>query len=122
MLARVRIAPPSSSNTARSIQGASKRQVLARLLAGDQMSAHAGHSHRLEPALGGRAQPEDAVAGEQLGAEVLLPVPPHPAGFEREVDQAPVVVGVAEDPRLAARLGVARYAALVHGHIRALFS
>ena len=108
MLARVRIAPPSSSKHRAIEPVGQQRQVLAHLSAGDHVGAHARAAHRLELALRCWPEREHAVAGEQLDAEALLVFAPERACFAGKLDQAPVVVGVAEDPRLAPGLRVAR--------------
>ena len=95
-----------------------QRQARGDLRGGDQVRPHAGAPHRGQAPLGGRAEPEHAVAREQLGAESLLVFAPERARFAGELDQAAVVVGVTEDPRLAAGLRVAGDAALIDGDRR----
>ena len=118
--ARARMTPPSSSNTARPSYGASigSRSATSAPSISYARTPPASRITR-EPPLGGLAERDDAVAGEQLAAEALLPVAPHAARLARERDEAAVLVRVAEDPRLAARLAVAGNATLVDGHRRA---
>ena len=98
------------------------RQALGELGVVDLARAHAGASHRVEPAQTGGAERHDAVPREQLAPEPLLPFAPGATGLARELDQAPIVVGVAEDARLAAGLTVAGYPALVDRHGGALIA
>ena len=88
----------------------------------DLAGAHAGAAHRVEPAQTGRPERHDAVPREQLAPEPLLPLAPGATGLARELNQAPIVVGVAEDARLAAGLTVAGYPALVDRHGGALLA
>ena len=97
-----------------------QRQSLCDLRAIDLVCADAGAAHHLESPQAGGPECHHAVAREQLATEPLLPLAPAATRLARELDQAPVVVRVAEDPRLATGLAVARNSTLVDRHGGAL--
>ena len=92
------------------------RQSLGQLGRVDRAGAHAGVAEERVVALDRRAEQHGPVARDQLHAEVLLPVAPSRARLTRERDETRVVVRVAEDPGLAARLAVPWRAALIDGY------